>query len=94
MIVVDEHCSLVLFMTNPTILKNCTLAQATFITHLCDAKTIITAHTDLTDERLESIEKVTSTQFYKMDYTHKNLKDRSATIYTESNRFMNYLIKT
>ena len=75
-IVLDEHCSLLSSMTNPTMLKNCTLVIATLITQLTYAKNIVIADADLSDERVELIEKVASKKFHKIDYTHKNLKDR------------------
>ena len=74
-IVLDEHRSLLSSMTNPTMLKNCTLVIATLITQLRHAKNIIIADADLSDECVELIKKVASKKFHEINYTHKNLKD-------------------
>ena len=50
-------------------LKNCTPVLATFFTQSCHAENSIVAGADLSDKRVELIEKTTEEKFYKIDKT-------------------------
>ena len=72
-VVLDEYCSLQDSFVNPT-MKNNSLVLFVFQTQISFAKHVILCDADIVDDKINLVEQIRDSKFYKIIYSYKTAK--------------------